>query len=51
MKKPVRLVIADSTELIRRAVTHVIKDCCPGVEVVGEATDYVLRAFDVGVVR
>jgi DNA-binding NarL/FixJ family response regulator len=37
---PVRLVIADDTELIRRAVSHVITDCCPGVEVVGEAKDY-----------
>jgi DNA-binding NarL/FixJ family response regulator len=40
MIKPVRLVIADDTELIRRAVSHVVADCCPGVEVVGEAKDY-----------
>jgi two-component system, NarL family, response regulator DegU len=40
MTKPVRLVIADDTELIRRAVSHVVMECCPGVEVVGEARDY-----------
>jgi DNA-binding NarL/FixJ family response regulator len=37
---PVRLMIADDTELIRRAVAHVVAGCCPGVEVVGEAKDY-----------
>jgi len=38
--KPVRLVIADDTKLIRRAVQHVVIDCCPGAKVVGEARNY-----------
>lgn len=35
-----RLLIADDSAAIRRAVAHVVRDCCPGVEIVGEARDY-----------
>ena len=37
--QPARLVIADHTGLILRAVSQTVADCCPGVEVVGEAKD------------
>jgi DNA-binding NarL/FixJ family response regulator len=40
MPNPVRLVLADDTELVLRAVRHTVTDCCPGVEVIGEAKDY-----------
>ena len=34
--KPVRLLLADDTEMIRRAVRRVIEETCDGVQVVGE---------------
>jgi DNA-binding NarL/FixJ family response regulator len=39
VNKPVRLVIADDSEIVRRAIVQVISTCCEGVAVVGLATD------------
>ena len=38
--RPVRIVIADDAELVRRAVSQVIATCWPNIEVVGAAQDY-----------
>ena len=40
VKKTVRLLIADDTEIVRRAILQVVADVCSGVQVVGEAKDY-----------
>jgi DNA-binding NarL/FixJ family response regulator len=40
MTTRVRLVIADDAQLIHRAVSHVVTECCPGVEIVEQAKDY-----------
>lgn len=40
MRKTVRLLIADDTEIVRRAILQVVADVCDGVEIVGEAKNY-----------
>ena len=40
VKKTVRLLIADDTDIVRRAILQVVADVCEGVQVVGEAKDY-----------
>ena len=40
MKKTVRLVIAEDTEIVLRAILQIVADVCDGVQVVGEAKDY-----------
>jgi DNA-binding NarL/FixJ family response regulator len=40
VKKTVRLVIAEDTDIVRRAILQVVADVCDGVQVVGEAKDY-----------
>lgn len=40
VKKTVRLLIADDTEIVRRAILQVVADVCEGVQIVGEAKDY-----------
>jgi DNA-binding NarL/FixJ family response regulator len=40
VKKPVRLLLADDTEIVRRAILQVVADVCEGVQVIGEARDY-----------
>jgi DNA-binding NarL/FixJ family response regulator len=38
--KTVRLLLADDTEIVRRAILQVVAEVCDGVQVVGEAKDY-----------
>jgi DNA-binding NarL/FixJ family response regulator len=38
--KTVRLLLADDTDIVRRAILQVVAEVCHGVEVVGEAKDY-----------
>jgi len=40
VKKSVRLLLADDTEIVRRAILQVVAEVCEGVQVVGEAKDY-----------
>lgn len=38
--KTVRLLLADDTDFVRRAILQVVAEVCDGVQVVGEAKDY-----------
>jgi DNA-binding NarL/FixJ family response regulator len=38
--KTVRLLLAEDTEIVRRAILQVVAEVCDGVQVVGEAKDY-----------
>lgn len=38
--KTVRLLLADDTDIVRRAILQVVAEVCNGVQVVGEAKDY-----------
>jgi DNA-binding NarL/FixJ family response regulator len=38
--KTVRLLLAEDTEIVRRAILQVVADVCDGVQIVGEAKDY-----------
>jgi DNA-binding NarL/FixJ family response regulator len=40
VKKTVRLLLADDTDIVRRAITQIVAEVCDGVELVGEAKDY-----------
>lgn len=40
VKNTIRLVIAEDTDIVRRAILQVVADVCDGVQVVGEAKDY-----------
>jgi DNA-binding NarL/FixJ family response regulator len=40
VKKTVRLVLAEDTDIVRRAILQVVAEVCDGVQVVGEAKDY-----------